>query len=362
MIGMKEIFSMDYIQSVEMDRVPVTEKEYESSAIYKNDLLFARQSLSLEGAGKCSIVVSVKEPTVFESHLIRLRINPNKANPYFIYYYFKSNIGRSKIQSLVQQVAAAGIRGKELIELTIDTPSLEKQNCIAAVLSALDAKIENNNRINANLEAQAQALYKSWFVDFEPLGGVMPEDWKKGKLGDFCKPLNSKVGEREDVKVLSPVNTGQLMLSEEFFTKQVYSASIAKYIVVPPMAFAYNPARVNIGSLGMNEFDFDGCVSPVYVVFECKGGYEYFFDLFRRTETFKEEVRSRAIGGVRQTLNYRDFAMIECIIPSQSEVERFNEIYNTLLDTIKANQKESQRLSQLRDTLLPKLMKGEIEL
>ncbi len=241
-------------------------------------------------------------------------------------------------------------------------PSLDEQHRIATILSSLDEKIENNNRVNSNLEAQAQALYKSWFVDFEPWSGKMPEDWKEGKLGDFCKPLNSKVGERDDVKVLSPVNTGQLMLSEEFFTKQVYSASIAKYIVVPPMAFAYNPARVNIGSLGMNEFGFDGCVSPVYVVFECKEGYEYYFDLFRRTETFKEEVRSKAIGGVRQTLNYRDFAMIECIIPSQSDVERFNEIYNTLLDTIKANQRESQRLAQLRDTLLPKLMKGEIEL
>ena len=187
MIGMKEIFAMDYIRSVEMDRVPVTNKEYESSEIMKYDLLFARQSLTLEGAGKCSIVVSVDEPTVFESHLIRLRIDTKKANPFFIYYYYKSSIGKNQIKSLVQQVAAAGIRGKELIELGIKVPHIEKQNQIVNILRVLDDKIEVNKRINENLEQQAQALFKSWFVDFEPFKdqpfveselGMIPQGWK----------------------------------------------------------------------------------------------------------------------------------------------------------------------------------------
>ena len=107
MIGMKEIFAMDRISSVEMDRVPVTDKEYKTSEIQQEDLLFARQSLTLEGAGKCSIVLDVNEPTVFESHLIRLRVDKNKANPYFLYFYFKSPYGRFQIKTLVQQVAAA---------------------------------------------------------------------------------------------------------------------------------------------------------------------------------------------------------------------------------------------------------------
>ena len=87
-----------------------------------------------------------------------------------------------------------------------------------------------------------------------------------------------KVKNRTDVRVLSPVTTGELVLSEEYFTKQVFSESIAKYITVKPLQFAYNPARVNIGSLGMNTFEFDGCVSPVYVVFECERDYQYFFE------------------------------------------------------------------------------------
>ncbi len=240
-------------------------------------------------------------------------------------------------------------------------PPLETQRRIAAILSSLDDKIENNNRINRNLEAQAQALFKSWFVDFEPFGGSVPNDWKERTLEEICTQLKEKVGNRDDVKVLSPVTTGKLMLSEEYFSKQVFSQSIAKYIVVPPTAFAYNPARVNIGSLGMNEFDFDGCVSPVYVVFECRDGYEYFFDLFRRTNQFKEEVKSRAIGGVRQTLGYDDFKRIQTVIPPKEIVDEFNKIYAAMLDVSDANKRENLRLAALRDTLLPKLMKGEIE-
>lgn len=247
-----------------------------------------------------------------------------------------------------------------LLAIEISLPPLAEQKRIADILSAIDDKIELNRRINANLEQQAQALYKSWFVDFEPFGGKMPEDWREGILGDICTELKEKVHERDDVKVLSPVAIGQLMLSEEFFTKQVYSKSIVKYIVVPQNCFAYNPARVNIGSLGMNEFDFDGCVSPVYVVFRCQNGYEYFFDLFRQTKPFKDEVKLRAIGGVRQTLSYDDFARIQVNIPTYNVVQEFNKIYLTNLDVRWHNQYEILRLAHLRDTLLPKLMSGEI--
>lgn len=278
----------------------------------------------------------------------------------WVKYYIDSPQGQAYINSNVNTTVQVTLNIKSLSDMPIPLPDHAIREKIVAILSSLDDKIELNRRINANLEQQAQALYKSWFVDFEPFGGKMPEDWKEGTLGEICTELKEKVHERDDVKVLSPVATGQLMLSEEFFTKQVYSKSIAKYIVVPQNCFAYNPARVNIGSLGMNEFDFDGCVSPVYVVFRCQNGYEYFFDLFRRTKPFKDEVKLRAIGGVRQTLGYDDFARIQVNIPTYNVVQDFNKIYLTNLDVRWHNQYEILRLAHLRDTLLPKLMSGEI--
>ena len=290
----------------------------------------------------------------------------------FIYYVISSPHFK---KSIIQQATGTTIKNVSLKQMRdyhfLIPVNLSDQRKIAGILSALDAKIENNNKINANLEAQAEALFKSWFVDFTPFKdqpfvdselGPIPQGWKVGKLGDIALQSTEKVLTRNDVKVLSPITTGKLVLSEEYFTKQVFSKSIRNYKIVKQGAFAYNPARVNIGSLGMNEFKFDGCVSPVYVVFECLKGYSFFFDLFRKTEFFKQAVISFAIGGVRQTLNYSDFALIDATIPPLNIVQSFNEIYLHLKKKISINEEENQRLAALRDTLLPKLMSGEIKL
>lgn len=289
----------------------------------------------------------------------------------FIYYVltsanFKRNITNEATGTTIKNVSL-----KQMREYKFNIPcNIADQRRIASILTSLDRKIELNNKINADLEEMAQAVFKNWFVDFEPFKngkfvdselGMIPEGWKVGTLGDITKNKSAKVKERNDVKVLSPVTTGELVLSEEYFTKQVFSSSIAKYKIVNKGDFAYNPARVNIGSLGRNEFDFDGCVSPVYVVFSVLDGYENYFDLFRKTDFFKDSVASLAIGGVRQSLSYDDLSSIVVIIPSENAVEEFNNLYNQMKKTIKANKLENSRLSLLRDTLLPRLMSGELE-
>ena len=237
--------------------------------------------------------------------------------------------------------------------------------------SSYQPLFHKNRRINDNLEQQAQALFKSWFVDFEPFKkgkfidselGMIPEGWQVEELGNITNSITEKVGKRTDIKVLSPVNTGDLLLSEEYFTKQVYSKNLAKYIMVAPNDFAYNPARINIGSIGMNTFDFSGCVSPVYVVFRCEKEYHHFFNIFKATKNFKEEVNTRAIGGVRQTLSYKDFSLIKIVYPPKEAVEQFNNIYSHIMTLIKKNVLENKRLHQTRDTLLPKLMSGELKI
>lgn len=151
MIAMGEIFAHSRISDIEMERVPVTEKELNTSFIRECDILFARQSLTLEGAGKCSIVVKVTEPTVFESHLIRIRVNPEIADPYYVYYYFNSHEGKNRVKSIVEQVAAAGIRGSDLVKLKISLPEIDQQHKIAVLLMKLDEAREVNEKINENL-------------------------------------------------------------------------------------------------------------------------------------------------------------------------------------------------------------------
>ena len=314
---------------------------------------------------------NVGKPYFYEeawAHNTTLYVDDFKGNdPKFLYYLCQTmpfaNFGGGS--------AVPTLNRNHIHPLETKIPvKVEDQRRIASILSSLDRKIDLNNKINADLEEMAQAIFKNWFVDFEPFKdskfvdselGMIPEGWKVGTIGDITKNKSAKVKERNDVKVLSPVTTGELVLSEEYFTKQVFSSSIAKYKIVNKGDFAYNPARVNIGSLGRNEFDFDGCVSPVYVVFSVLDGYENYFDLFRKTDFFKDSVASLAIGGVRQSLSYDDLSSIEVIIPSENAVEEFNNLYNQMKKTIKANKLENSRLSLLRDTLLPRLMSGEIE-
>lgn len=288
----------------------------------------------------------------------------------WIKYYIDSPHGQAYINRNLNTTVQATLNVKSLNEMPIPFYSDEYTSNVVNILSSLDRKIELNNKINADLEEMAQAIFKNWFVDFEPFKdgkfvdselGMIPEGWKVGTLRDITNNKTAKVKERNDVKVLSPVTSGELVLSEEYFTKQVFSSSIAKYKIVNKGDFAYNPARVNIGSIGRNEFDFDGCVSPVYVVFSVLDGYENYFDLFRKTDFFKDSVASLAIGGVRQSLSYDDLSLIETIIPSKNIVEKFNNLYNQMKKTIKANKLENSRLSTLRDTLLPRLISGEIE-
>lgn len=319
--------------------------------------------IAARGAGTGHVFFH-KGPFVPIVRLISIVPVEKMAHTRFLYYYL-SNKNISGDGSAIPQITLPMIK-----KMKVSLPPLYEQERISSILSSLDDKIAVNRRICENLEAQAQALFKNWFVDFAPFKngkfveselGMIPEGWRVGTLGDLTIEVKKKVGS-SNAKVLSPINTGKLVLSDDFFSKQVYSKSISKYIVVEPNDFAYNPARVNIGSIGRNEFDFIGCVSPVYVVFHCYEHYHYFIDFFRKTQYFKKNVEKLAIGGVRQTLRYEDMARIPMVIPPVEIVVSYNDIYESMYVTLKQLHSENLRLASLRDTLLPKLMSGEIKI
>ena len=309
---------------------------------------------------------------IASTKLMVIRHN-DKITPQYLFYILTNDVIIRELQMIAESRSGTfpQVTFSELANFSISLPSISQQKEIVAVLKSFDSKIDLNRRINDNLEQQAQALFKSWFVDFEPFKkgkfidselGMIPEGWQVEELGNITNSITEKVGKRTDIKVLSPVNTGDLLLSEEYFTKQVYSKNLAKYIMVAPNDFAYNPARINIGSIGMNTFDFSGCVSPVYVVFRCEKEYHHFFNIFKATKNFKEEVNTRAIGGVRQTLSYKDFSLIKIVYPPKEVVNQFNKIYSHIMTLIKKNVLENKRLHQTRETLLPKLMSGELKI
>ena len=314
-------------------------------------------------------VVMTSEPTITNQQFNS--IIPNRRFDADFVYYLMTLVGKELNYLSKTSTAVPIINKSSFSNYEVEVPDLETQEKIASILSSLDSKIELNRRINDNLEQQAQALFKSWFVDFEPFRGgefvdselgLIPKGWRVVSLGEVTKQITEKVGTREDVTVLSPINSGELVLSEEYFTKQVFSKDLSKYLIVNPLSFAYNPARINIGSIGLNTFDFVGCVSPVYVVFECEPNYQYFFDFFKRTAMFKDEVALRAIGGVRQSLGYNDLSLIKIIYPTSDVVVEFNNLYLKMKEVMIKNTDQNEKFISLRDSLLPKLMSGELKI
>ena len=223
-VNMGELFAHGRLRSVPMKRLEVTESEASRFLLSEGDLIFARRSLTAEGAGKCSIVLEADEPTVFESSIIRARLNRRVAEPLFLYYVFSSPAGLHALGTIRRQVAVAGITGSDLTELEIPVvPPLVEQRRIAHILGTLDDKIELNRRMNETLEEMARTLFKSWFVDFDPVRakaagrdpglpahladvfpdrlvdselGEIPEGWEVHPLGDlldlaYGKPLKA---------------------------------------------------------------------------------------------------------------------------------------------------------------------------
>ena len=373
MIAMGELFAHPIIRDIETDRVPVTEKELQSSNIEVDDLLFARQSLTLEGAGKCSIIKEVKEPTVFESHLIRLRINKKLADTWFVYYYFNSYKGKHSIQNIVNQVAAAGIKGSDLVKLVIPLPPLDIQKGISSTLFDFDDKIAVNRRICENLEAQAQALFKHWFIDFAPFKngkfveselGMIPEGWRVGKftdifdLGSGGTPKTSEKLYWEDgsIPFFSPkdVNGVYCFDTEKHITeKGLNNCSSSLY----SKNTIFITCRGTVGKIAMAAVPMAMNQSN-YAILSNKGYSQYFAYLM--TVSIVKKLKFKANGAVFDAITSKDFKE-QIIIPNLNVVNRFDSIIQPIFDNILNIGFENLRLSTLRDALLPKLMSGQIK-
>ena len=360
-LSVKDFGNVDkYVYTTEKTITNVGFEHCPSKMLQKDDIIISAR-------GTVGAIAMISSSMSFNQSCFGLRGN-DLVDKHFLYYLIHTKV--RELRSNSHGSVFDTITRNTFDNIICNIPSKVIQHKIATILSFLDDKIELNRKINSNLEEQAKALFKSWFIDFEPFKGgkfvdselgKIPEGWKVTTIGDVTDNIKEKVGDRDNIKVLSPITSGQLVLSEDYFSKQVFSNSIAKYIVVKHNDFAYNPARINIGSIGMNELDFDGCVSPVYVVFRCQKGYEYFFDLYRRTTFFTEEVKKRAIGGVRQTLSYKDLSLIQLVYPPKKVIDVFNSIYISLLHSIHSNDVSNRKLEVLRDSLLPRLMSGEID-
>ena len=304
-------------------------------------------------AGRVAQLHNVVMPTTIDGHMILLRPTDEIDS---LYYGYAIKSFQKQIEALAEgstgqtEINRQRLQNEVIIKFPIDKC---KQRNISSFLSNLDKKIKVNIEINKNLEQQAQTLYDKMMVS---------KVYPLKTLGSITQRNSLKVGNNNSITVLSALNTGNLKPSEEYFSKQVFSKDTSKYILVNEGDFAYNPARINIGSIGINDLGYIGCVSPVYVAFSVDPDYKAFFRFYLKTKGFREECKLRASGSVRQALNYIDFARIETQYPDREEAVIFNQQWNDYHDAICSIVAETEKLIELRDSLLPQLMSGKFNI
>ncbi|MCI6953602.1 MAG: restriction endonuclease subunit S [Spirochaetia bacterium] len=241
-----------------------------------------------------------------------------------------------------------------IMQYPITLPPLATQQKIAKILSSLDDKIELNNKINTNLEQQAQALFKNWFVDFEPFGGKMPEGWKEGTVSEIIVLHDSK---------RIPLSSQQ---REKMEKKYPYygATSLMDYVD----NYLFDGIFLLLGEDG-TVIDSEGFPILQYVegkfwvnnhahILTGKNGFsvEMLYLLFSLTN-----VKDKVTGAVQQKISQGNLNSITTIIPPEEVCKKFDLLIQPLFAQIRNLKQENDRLSELRDTLLPKLMNGEIE-
>lgn len=343
-----------------------------------NDIVFARTGAS---TGRNYFYDGTDGEFVYAGFLIKFSIDEKKVNPKYIKYFCQSKQYKDWINSFNTGSTRGNINAQTLGKMPIPLIERKTQDALVSILSSIDEKIKKNNEINNNLEQQAKALFKSWFVDFEPFNGTMPSDWEivpLEKIADFQNGYAFK--SKELLNEPSPdcyqvFKQGHIARGGGFIpngTKSWYSKNLAskleKFVLKKgDILMAMTDMKDNVAILG------NTAIMPLdneYIVNQRVGhlrangykGVTYpFIYLLTNNTDFLVDLRSRANSGVQVNLSSSEIKASQTVLPSEEVNNSFSDITLPMFEIIINNQLENQRLAQLRDTLLPKLMSGELD-
>lgn len=345
--GIYKKISMEHIQPFCRDITGYEYSTFNGGSKFRNhDTVMARITPCLEN-GKCAQinVLNDNELGFGSTEFIVFRAITNVSDANFVYYLICSDVIReSAIKSMVGTSGRQRVQTNVLENLILSLPPLAVQKKIAGVLGALDDKIELNNKINQNLEAQAQALFKSWFIDFEPFGGKMPNDWKIGKLGDIADITS---GKRPLFK--SNIKTSNALIPI------VGASGVMGYT----KEYLYNNKILvtgRVGTHGIIQRFNKTCWPSDNTLIISSNFYEYVYNYLKIID-----FSSMNRGSTQPLITQSDLKKCDIIIPSRLFLDKFEKNVSILFDLKDKNTQEIENLAELRDTLLPKLMNGEID-
>jgi type I restriction enzyme S subunit len=370
MVKMNELFGCRWIRATQnnFDRLDLNEKEKSKLLLIDEDLLFSRTSVVADGVGKCSIVYVYLEELIYDSNIIRIRLDKQKANPIYYFYYFNSPQGREQVKSLSSGAAVTTVTGNKIISLDVPYPPLPTQHKIAATLSAYDDLIENNTRRIKILEEMAQALYREWFVHFRfpghetvrmvdsPLGRI-PEGWEVKKLGETCQIIMGQSPKSEfynEVGKGLPFHQGVTDFGSRFPTHRVYCIVQNRIAEAGDILFS---VRAPVGRI--NIADKTIVIGRGLSAIRSNNDHQIF--VFQQlTELFQEE-DSMGGGTIFKSVTKEDMNSIKLIIPDNLLLKEFQNIVGPMFSQLYNLAYRNCNLRRTRDLLLPKLISGGLD-
>lgn len=352
-----------------------------------NDLVFPHRG----AIGEVGIVPDDGECYVLSSSLMKLKCHREKADPKFIFYFFKSEMGRFELLKNSSQVGTPGI-GQPLTSLKgirLKLPPIEEQKRIAGVLGALDDRIALLRETNATLEAIAQALFKSWFVDFDPVHakargeppqgmddataalfpdsfeeselGMIPKGWKVTSLDNIAHFLNGLALQKfppEDEQSLPVIKIAQLRKGDTTGADRASRFIKPEYIIQNgDVLFSWSGSLEvetwcgGEGALNQHLFKVTSDMYPKWF---------YYRWTKQHLSSFQQIAASKATTMGHIQRKHLTEALV--VIPSEDVLSEADMTFNPLLNQWINNALQAQTLAQLRDTLLPKLISGQLRL
>lgn len=344
--------------------------KYSGGTKFKNDdTIMARITPCLENGKRARVSILDNNEIAFGStEYIVFRARKGISDANFVYYLVCSDLIRKPaIKSMVGSSGRQRVQTDVIENLEFHVPPLPIQKKIAAVLSALDDKIELNNKINQNLEQQAQAIFKSWFIDFEPFGGKMPDDWKIGKVSEAAN--NIVCGKTPPTKRADyygndiPFITIPDMHNNVYITKTERSLSIRGANSQANKTIPCNSICVScIGTAGLVSLTSENSQTNQQInsILPKSNISPYF--IYLQMQSLSSSIQMLgAAGSTIYNLNKSQFSDMEFLLPNLNILSKFHDRVRFHFLSILHNQRENFHLAQLRDALLPELMSGEVD-
>ena len=362
--------SMDILRPFCRDISKYELTEYSGGAKFRNgDTIMARITPCLENGKTAKVnILDDNEVGFGSTEYIVFRAKEGVTDEDFVYYLVCSLLIRDPaIKSMVGSSGRQRVQTDVLKNLEVRVPDIDIQHKIGLLLKSIDDKIFINAKINENLEQQAQAIFKSWFVDFEPFGGVMPDDWRIGTVLDLSKEIIC--GKTPSTRKKEYYGDYMPFITIPDMHNRVYTTTTERYLSElgansqMKKTLPKNSICVScIGTAGLVALvSTDSQTNQQINSIVPKEGYSSYY-IFLLMQTFSEKInRLGQSGSTIVNLNKAQFGMMEALVPTVSSMNDFDSVAKPLFEKILANQQENQRLATLRDTLLPKLMNGEID-